>query len=42
MDLLLTHYSAEQSADIVDGDEYTKKAHSPGTGMEWKTFKAIY
>ena len=41
MDLLLAHYGAEQPADIVDGDEYTKKALiSPDIRTEWKTFRS--
>ena len=41
VDLLLTHYGAEQPADTVDGDEYTKKALiSPDIQTEWKTFRS--
>ena len=41
VDLLLAHYSAEQPADTVDGDEYTKKALiSPDIRTEWKTFRS--
>ena len=41
VDLLLAHYGAEQPADTIDGDEYTKKALiSPDIRTEWKTFRS--
>ena len=37
----LAHYGAEQPAETVDGDEYTKEALiSPEIRTEWKTFRS--
>ena len=39
VDSILAHYGAEQPAETVDGDEYTKEALiSPKFQTEWKTF----
>ena len=41
VDLMLAHYGAEQPAETVDGDEYTKEALiSPEIQTEWKTFRS--
>ena len=41
VDLMLAHYGAEQPAETVDGDEYTKEALiSPEIRTEWKTFRS--
>ena len=41
VDLMLAHYGVEQPAEIIDGDEYTKKALiSPEIRMEWRHFEA--
>ena len=39
VDLMLSHYGAEHTAETVDGDEYTKEAlKSPEIRAEWGTF----
>ena len=41
MNLMLAHYGAEQPAETVDGDEYTKEALiSPEFQTKWKTFRS--
>ena len=41
VDLLIKHYGAEQTAETVQGDEYTKEALIfPELRTEWKTFRS--
>ena len=41
VDLMLAHYGAEQPAETIDGDEYTKEALiSPEIRTEWKMFRS--